>query len=824
MAEIGASIKLRPTRIGFLVRPNDLTSIRKIMRACTCIWGGLFNPIIPVFHRPPSEWNHEPYKTGLKGVNIAKGYINFYEPDVYVEAEHGLLEEVGLGALREKHTLEPCIISLDDFLKPQDSKDWSEPFFGLNIIDVYQNLYDTEHRFKLKHERAAILVKEENGSGLAQAIFGVYPKLKDTAYIKKSFVDVFAPKVLKATPESWLEVFKNGAETPLRLTKHKLNTERYWHHDIVIYVFDPKLPTDLIDLWNLRLEPHPILPVPIEWFEQLSEFLSDVIIETFRPVRGNNHGVMHHATIEFGRSIEMNVREEALTHLKAMPAGALTVKHWRNRVWEEQVDDQIHKEKRMKVTAEEQQKTIEIKEEKKWAATFEVLTPEFAERFGGHNYRWVNTLMLSGHGSEKIAKVIPFNHFDRSWPKLGLGSESVIVGSEGWVFGQRFKNSNEYVTLLNMEEAVIGSLKVSGIEAELSDPGHIAKQMLESLGGIRGSYLLADSETLNLLNKMAGNLRRRSNDNESTEETFDRRSASRTTWTTLISKRNPKKSIRNAKLEDFTNSNIIKLGLETHCPHCQAYNWHTLTAVDYKITCERCLKIYDFPQANLREHNENWFYRVIGPFSVPDYGQGSYSVLLTLRVLQNLGSSWDEMTFSTALKLHFDGIDAEADFIAWRRKESHDFHNKPVLLIGEAKSFGSGDLIKPKDLVKLKQIGKKLPGAFIVISVLRDHYTESEKKLLKSFVTWCRRLNTNGLPTNPVILLTSNELFFDFLISETWKKLGNVYKPFADYEHTHNLNGFADATQQIYLGVEPFYEWRNKEYKKKTSKNISLDQ
>lgn len=40
MAEIGASIKLRPTRIGFLVRPNDISSIRKIMRICCCIWGG----------------------------------------------------------------------------------------------------------------------------------------------------------------------------------------------------------------------------------------------------------------------------------------------------------------------------------------------------------------------------------------------------------------------------------------------------------------------------------------------------------------------------------------------------------------------------------------------------------------------------------------------------------------------------------------------------------------------------------------------------------------------------------------------------------------
>ena len=176
------------------------------------------------------------------------------------------------------------------------------------------------------------------------------------------------------------------------------------------------------------------------------------------------------------------------------------------------------------------------------------------------------------------------------------------------------------------------------------------------------------------------------------------------------------------------------------------------------------------------------------------------------------------MTFSTALELHFDGIAAEADFVAWRRKESHEYHNKPELLIGEAKSLGSGELIKQKDLIKLKQICKKLPGAFIVISVLRDSYTTSEKKLLTSFIKWCRRLNNSGLATNPVILLTSNELLLEFSIGETWKKLGNVYKPFTEAEHTHNLYNFADATQQIYLGIESMDEWRLKEYKKKQEK------
>lgn len=273
------------------------------------------------------------------------------------------------------------------------------------------------------------------------------------------------------------------------------------------------------------------------------------------------------------------------------------------------------------------------------------------------------------------------------------------------------------------------------------------------------------------------------------------------------------------ELADFTKRNLIKLGLETLCPHCQATNWHSLTAVDYDVACERCLKPYDFPQAQLRENNRNWHYRVVGPFSVPDYGRGSYGALLALRVMNSFGSSFDGMTFSTAVNLKFDGIDVEADFVAWRRSETHGAHNPPDLLIGETKSLGQGDLIKPKDLSKLKAIGRKLPGAILVISVLRKTFTPPEKKWLQRFVKWCRRPDDHGRQTNPVILLTANELFFEHLISATWEELGEPFKSFADYEHTRNLYSFADATQRIYLGLPSFEEWEDGEWKKRAARN-----
>ena len=633
MPNIAAEIQLRPTRIGFLTRPTDLTSVRAIMRACACLWGGTYNPIIPVFKKAPKEWKSEIYGP-FKGPASAKGYVRFFEPDVYVEAQAGLLEEAGLGALRDQHSSHPQVITLDKLFEPEGGRTWSEPEFGLNIHDVLRHIYKTEQQFVRRDPRESVLVRPERGTALSESVFGVYPTSSDVDYIATAYTDVYRPDKVGANPDTWRRVFLKGAETPLRVTRHGLDTERYWYHDLLLFVFDPSRATDLIDLWNVRLEPHPVLPIPIGWFEALADEVYEVLKSQHRPVIGNPHGVMHNATIEFGRSISNTDAEALIRTLKpGLPPGALAVKFWRNSIWIDHRDDRVHRDSRLKVVAKEHRADLALQEERNIHTTFETLVPEFSSRYGRGGCRWVNVLRITNYSNRPIAEVLPFNTFNRTWPRLGMGGDPTPVGSEGWVFPQRYENLGQYVSLLSADDAITGSLAQFGIKAELSEPGHIAKQMLEHLGGLWGCHLLADVQTLELLNKMAGGLRRKRNEDDTVEESFELRSATVRDWSDLIAQRQAKRLLPAKSLGDFTKRNVIRLGLETDCPHCSAKNWSTLTAVDYRLTCERCLKPYDFPQAALREHNRNWTYRVVGPFSVPDYGRGSYSALLALRVL-----------------------------------------------------------------------------------------------------------------------------------------------------------------------------------------------
>ena len=148
----------------------------------------------------------------------------------------------------------------------------------------------------------------------------------------------------------------------------------------------------------------------------------------------------------------------------------------------------------------------------------------------------------------------------------------------------------------------------------------------------------------------------------------------------------------------------------------------------------------------------------------------------------------------------------------------HGKHKPPELVIGETKSLGEKGLIEARDLKRLKAIGRKLPKATVVISVLREQFTPAEKKLLEPFVNWGRRPDDEGRPTNPVILLTAHELFMEHMISATWEELGEPYKSFSDYDHTKNLHNFANATQRIHLGLPSFHEWQDTIWKKRAAR------
>ena len=126
MKTLSASLRLRPTRIGFLVDPDDADMMRRVFQVCTCLWGGVFNPVIPVCSAIPDRWLEHPLPSPCPA-DLAQGYINFFEPDVFVEAKEGLAEAIQLP--RSKLDFDrPRIVSLDAFFAADEQRRSGVPF------------------------------------------------------------------------------------------------------------------------------------------------------------------------------------------------------------------------------------------------------------------------------------------------------------------------------------------------------------------------------------------------------------------------------------------------------------------------------------------------------------------------------------------------------------------------------------------------------------------------------------------------------------------------------------------------------------------------
>lgn len=807
MITLHGTLRLRPTRIGFLVSPTNLEAIRQIMCVCSCLWGGVYNPIIPVCDELPMQWLNHPYKN-LNGAMLADGYIKFFEPDVFVECESGLAAKVGIENNKFDFT-KPRVVPLNLFFEESQTEGPRVPF-GLSMFDVYEALYDREFKFLSRDDnRVGLFETSTPDAPFIEAAFGGFPQEGFLSRIEQVYSEVLNPQLLSPTPENWIKVLKENYRTPLHFTTHSMKRENGWNYAPILFVIDPHSPADLIDLWNIRQFHSFVLPVNIEWANQSQEFLREFITINHRPIRNNPHGVMVRTTVQFARSISKERAESLIEEIfNNLPQRSWCVKLWYDQIWHITQDDYYSQPSRANITAISTNLELPAsKERNNLFVRFTSLSPEFASSYvGGAVARWVNVLRPINYSKEKnVAVVLPSNFENIQFPRLRLG-EKTIISREGWVLPEQYKNHGEYLTLMTGRQAIIEWLALHDVEAKPSDPGRIAEQILNAVGGLWRASLLAEKLTLQLLDRMAKSTRKYS---DGRIDEFPDRSVPVSEWVSCIARRKSEWHIPKLSLDDFIKANVLRLGLSIECPNCMKKNWCGLHDLDEQLTCERCLKKYDFPQGSLDFCRTPWEYRVVGPFTVPNYAGGAYATVLALRLFsENLGID-SMLTYSTNLDIIIDkGHPQEIDFAFWyQRNSSIGKGEEPALVFGEAKSFAA-ESFKPEDVERLKILAVKFPGAFLVFAVLKNSLSNTEKEFVGKLALWGRTLLADGRPQAPVIVLTGTELFSECRLRQKWEEEEGKCGRFAAIPalRLDNLWTLADITQQIYLDLPDKYD------------------
>lgn len=417
--------------------------------------------------------------------------------------------------------------------------------------------------------------------------------------------------------------------------------------------------------------------------------------------------------------------------------------------------------------------------------------------------RWVNLIIVGDlHQGPDPAIVYPSNIWSPDYPRLG-NSRDLRVGREGWALQKEHDFGYSLLELQQGRAAIIGWLSTHGVKATPSEEGQIASRVIATAETLLACGMFADLKTLQLLNGMAESHSQVSRNGQPTM----RSTPDRTKHYDAVRRHFQDRAKRSFgfwdNLDHFLERSVFRAGLRVQCPVCAYFNWFAPDTLSYRPTCTRCLNQFDFAQTPEDLHRLDWYYRVTGPFAAPDYARGAYAVALTLRTLAAHHDS--NITWSTGLRL--DPLNCEIDFVAWHRSTTMGDlveRDEPLLVVGEAKSFGVGS-IEDDAIGSLKKVAERFPGAVMVVSSLREirEYSLSEIGRLRHLALWGRRKLHQGQPINPLIVLTGTELFARYSISVAWEEAdGKFTHPGFDFSDLHTLG---DLTQQRYLGLPSWH-------------------
>jgi len=110
----------------------------------------------------------------LSPKDLAKGYVDFFEPDVLVETQQGLAASVGI-TVSDLDFGHPRVVALDTFVETGDQRDFDLPF-GTDVFYIYKDLYEREFKFVPRHQRrVAILASDTVDASFVEASFGGFP-------------------------------------------------------------------------------------------------------------------------------------------------------------------------------------------------------------------------------------------------------------------------------------------------------------------------------------------------------------------------------------------------------------------------------------------------------------------------------------------------------------------------------------------------------------------------------------------------------------------------------------------------------------------------
>ena len=338
------------------------------------------------------------------------------------------------------------------------------------------------------------------------------------------------------------------------------------------------------------------------------------------------------------------------------------------------------------------------------------------------------------------------------------------------------------LSALNVVELVKQLFLNAGIDATLSTPGQIATRLIQQMGGLQGCRVFKIGGVRSLIEQCkpdrsftrSGALQTIRADSVTGIESFDQ-------YKDLFIEQRPHgdELKADAALAYLLKRGIFRAGLVFDCPTCTLDFWMSIDDVGSEVPCEYCGHTFNVTPL-LKDRD--WRFRRSGLFGRDNNQEGAIPVLLTLQQLHTTFHS-NEILLTTAMKLKSNNaraINCETDFVAVVQRP---IDGKIDIVIGECKTRKE---ITDDDVNNLQAVADAFPSerfnVFVIFSKLSTFSPDELERV--------RRLNDQY--HRRVILFTAREL-------EPYHLYERTAKEFKIDRHAVSFEDMANITEQVFF-------------------------
>ena len=659
--------------MGWCVRQGDIDALRTAFRLSSILWGGRFNPVIPV---------DDP--------TLASQLSDLFHVDALYAVKPDSLVDEFIAArphISWPRFMGPLLLSAFDLMRQTASTQPLDTGFVMTRMDEHKPPEDqTLIEFGPLPKWSAT-----DPLGLAlTATFGEFPDDAWGEPLEWRFTALRGKERRVLEPNEVIPATMLGHVGPLSLTEWGLYPLRGGvMRGGGVFVGDAGSYDDLVEFWNLNAAGHGL------WFydpshadrqaEMLNGYLTwvDRRVDTLPETSQRRYlNIWSRGSVEIAVSSRidvmrhnisrtqwngLNVKVPYMTTLGHTVVGAVATEHHKPTL----------------TFQPERDTAFDLEETKGQYVIMDVRAHHTGVEEDGFTFAAPNLPELNEY----------FGY------ALLLDRDKVRIGPDGIGFITRIEKTYYKLRALPTGELFERIFAAFGMEARPSRAGLIAKRLIRQMGGLQSCRVFKIQGVRNLIESYGPT------------QAFTRGQALQqiqpafTQYESLYitSRETPKLTTEDAFLFLLDNG-VFRAGLEFTCPNCELDFWLLLDDAKTWVDCEYCGARFN-STTQLRDKN-GWRYRRSGLFGRDNHQEGSIPVSLALQRLDtSIDRTMDTTLYTTALTIrptNADVPECEIDFVFL----SHLANGRVQLAIGEAKAAAE---IEVKDVQNLRAIASAFP-------------------------------------------------------------------------------------------------------------------